>query len=80
MNAMNRRLNRQNQILVVVEEMRADSEDGHGVDPHNFDVSEVYEVITDCTSLQYLTDVEKRLAVVAFEEGTAAAKKSIWYN
>jgi hypothetical protein len=59
--------------------MRRDSEDGHGLDPHNFEVTEVKQVVEDCVGFE-LTEPEWQLAVVAFNEGEATAKASIWYK
>jgi hypothetical protein len=60
--------------------MRADSKDGHGLDPVCFHNHELYEVIKECTGFDYLSDPEQRLAVVAFTEGITAAKASPWYK
>ena len=80
MTARQRRTRRRNDIIVVCNQMRSDSAQGQGLDPKNYDRNNLYEVIMDCCGLDYMSDPEKRLAVVAFEEGTTAAKDSPWYK
>jgi hypothetical protein len=76
---MTKQRKRQSHIMAVADEVRYDSMDGQGLDPKNYTKEQLTEVIEDCTGF-ILTDIEYRLAVVTFEEGTRAAKKCVWYT
>ena len=81
MNARARRSLRRNKIVAVCNELREDSlTTGHGLDIQNFENESLYEIVQDLTGFEFLSDPEKRLAVVAFEEGAGIAKASIWYK
>lgn len=80
MNARARRSKRRKDIIAICDEMRTDSMDGNGLDPNNYEPEDLKDCIKNCLGLDYLSDPEYRLAVVAFEEGTAAAKSSVWYK
>jgi hypothetical protein len=74
------RLKRHNQIIAVCQALRSDSlETKHGLDFTNYFDDDLYEVIEDCTGY-HLSNIEKRLAVVGFEQGADIAKKCIWYG
>jgi len=75
---MRARTKRRNDIISTCDEMRRDNP--HGLDPFNYEPQDLFDCIMNIIGTEYLTDPEERLAVVAFEEGTAAAKKSPWYK
>ena len=80
MNARQRRTHRRNQIVEVCSQLRSDSlSTRHGLDINNYENDSLYEIVMECCSFDYMSDPEKRLAVVSFEEGSAAAKASVWY-
>lgn len=79
MNARARRTHRRNQIIAICNQLRSDSlSTRHGLDINNFEDESLHEIVMECASFDYMSDPEKRLAVVAFTEGTDAAKNSIW--
>jgi hypothetical protein len=80
MNARERRKERRNQIIAVCDELRTDSHDNQGLHPENYEPQDLKDCILNCTGFDYLSDPEYRLAVVAFEQGAALAKSSIWYK
>ena len=75
------RLERSRKIIAVCEDARQDSLDTpHGLDPTFYEPEDLFELVKECTGFSYLSEPERRLAVVAFDEGAEVAKKSIWYN
>lgn len=80
MNARQRRTHRRNQIIEICSQLRSDSlSTRHGLDFTNYKEDDLYEVVMECAGFDYMSDPEKRLAVVAFEEGTAIAKAKFNY-
>ena len=78
---MRARLERRRKIIAVCEDARNDSlETPHGLDPVNYEPEDLFELVKECTGFSYLSEPEQRLAVVAFDEGAAAAKESVWYR
>ncbi len=71
MTIMIRKRKRADAIIAVAEEYR---------DEFNADASDsdIFAMIEDCTGWN-LSVVERRLAIVAYNEGGKAAKKGIWY-
>jgi len=66
------------QVVSVANEIREDFAVGGGLDPSNYDPQQLYEIVADCVGFD-LFYTQKRLAIVAFEEGVEVARKSIWY-
>lgn len=65
-------------IVIVADDLRQDSMDGHGLDMSNYEDNDLLEIMSDCVGFR-INDAELRLAKVAFEEGAEAAKRSIWF-
>jgi len=78
---MRARTQRRKQIVAVCADLRDDSfNTPHGIDPNNYEVEDLVDVVKNCTGFEHMSEPEVRLAVVAFELGAAEAKKSIWYK
>lgn len=78
---MRARTKKRNDIIAVCADLRNDSYNTpHGIDPNNYEPEDLFDCVMNCTGYSYMSEPEKRLAVVAFEEGAAAAKKSVWYR
>lgn len=78
---MRARTERRRKIVAVCEDARQDSlETPHGLDPTNYEDDDLFELVMECTGFPHLSEPEKRLAVVAFDEGAVVAKASIWYR
>ena len=67
-------MNRKDTIVEVADEARTDQ-----VLLPDYNELDLYELVEDCTGFN-LSDVERRLVVVAFEVDAATAKKSFWYS
>jgi hypothetical protein len=79
--ARQRRSQRRRHIVAVCQDARNDSlYTSHGLDPVNYERDALYELVMECCSFDYMSDPEKRLAVVAFEQGMTAAKESVWWQ
>jgi hypothetical protein len=70
---------RQTDIIILCNELREDSSAGHGIDPNFYEPEDLFDCIEHFVGFK-LSERECRLAVVAFEVGERAARRSIWYE